>query len=155
MPFGLCNAPATFQRCMFSIFSEYIENIIEVFMDDFSVYGSSFDDCLKKLTLILKRCIETNLVLNWKKCHFMINQGIVLEHVISNKGLEVDKAKIDICVFYHLPLLWERVVLLLDMQVFIGGSSRTSQRYLGHFVAYSKKKYLSNLMRIAWRILRS
>ena len=49
MPFGLCNAPATCQRCMFSIFSEYIENIIEVFMDDFSVYGSSFDDCLKTL----------------------------------------------------------------------------------------------------------
>ena len=64
MPFGLCNAPATFQRCVFSIFSEYIENIIEVFMDDFSVYGSSFDDCLKNLTLILKKCIETNLVLN-------------------------------------------------------------------------------------------
>ncbi|KAL5579862.1 hypothetical protein UlMin_012304 [Ulmus minor] len=80
---------------MFSIFSEYIENIIEVFMDDFSVYGSSFDDCLKNLTLILKRCIETNLVLNWEKCHFMVNQGIVLGHVISNEGLEVDKAKID------------------------------------------------------------
>ncbi|KAL5575536.1 hypothetical protein UlMin_017235 [Ulmus minor] len=95
MPFGLCNAPATFQRCMFSIFSEYIENIIEVFMDDFSVYGCSFDNCLKNLTLILKRCIETNLVLNWEKCHFMVNQGIVLGHVISNEGLEVDKAKID------------------------------------------------------------
>ncbi|KAL5564880.1 hypothetical protein UlMin_028044 [Ulmus minor] len=81
---------------MFSIFSEYIENIIEVFMDDFSVYRSSFDDCLKNLTLILKRCIETNIVLNWEKCHFMVNEGIVLGHVISNKGLEVDKAKIDI-----------------------------------------------------------
>ena len=96
MPFGLCNAPATFQRCMFSIFSEYIDNIIEVFMDDFSVYGSSFDNFLKNLTLIVKRCIETNLVLNWEKCHFMVNQGIVLGHVISKKGLEVDKAKIDI-----------------------------------------------------------
>ncbi|XP_027124316.2 uncharacterized protein [Coffea arabica] len=67
MPFGLCNAPATFQRCMISIFSEYVERIIEVFMDDFSVYGDSFDDCLDNLTLILKRCIETNLVLNWEK----------------------------------------------------------------------------------------
>ncbi|XP_027171986.1 uncharacterized protein LOC113771612 [Coffea eugenioides] len=55
MPFGLCNAPATFQRCMISIFSEYVERIIEVFMDDFSVYGDSFDDCLDNLTLILKR----------------------------------------------------------------------------------------------------
>ena len=69
-------------------------------MDDFSVYESSFDECLKNLTLIFKRCIETNLVLNWEKYHFMVNQGIVLGHVISNKGLEVDKAKIDITAFH-------------------------------------------------------
>ena len=66
MPFGLCNAPATFQRCMVSIFSDYVENIIEVFMDDFSVYGDSFDRCLENLALVLKRCMETNLVLNWE-----------------------------------------------------------------------------------------
>ena len=48
MPFGLCNAPATFQRCMTSIFSDFCENIVEVFMDDFSVYGKYFDDCLSK-----------------------------------------------------------------------------------------------------------
>ncbi|CAN6552280.1 unnamed protein product [Malus baccata var. baccata] len=71
MPFGLCNDPATFQRCMVSIFSDYVERIIEIFMDDFSVFGSSFDNCLDNLTLILKRCVETNLVLNWEKCHFM------------------------------------------------------------------------------------
>ena len=64
MPFGLCNAPATFQRCMMAIFSEFIENIMEVFMDDFSVYGSSFDDCLNNLSKVLQRCDETNLVLN-------------------------------------------------------------------------------------------
>nr|XP_027068970.1 uncharacterized protein LOC113694266 [Coffea arabica] len=96
MPFGLCNAPATFQRCMVSIFSEYVEKIIEVFMDDFSVYGDSFDTCLDNLKLILIRCIETNLVLNWKKCHFMVEHGIVLGHIVSSKGIEVDKAKIDI-----------------------------------------------------------
>ncbi|XP_024200629.1 uncharacterized protein K02A2.6-like, partial [Rosa chinensis] len=78
MPFGLCNAPGTFQRCMLSIFSEYIENIIEVFMDDFSVFGKDFDTCLENLGLILERCVETNLVLNWEKCHFMVTQGIVL-----------------------------------------------------------------------------
>ena len=64
MPFGLCNAPTTFQRCVVSIFSEYVENIIKVFMDDFSVFSDSFDACLQNLTLVLKRCIETNLVLN-------------------------------------------------------------------------------------------
>ncbi|CAM8910902.1 unnamed protein product [Rhodiola kirilowii] len=66
MPFGLCNAPGTFQRCMMAIFLEFIEEIMEVFMDDFSVYGSSFDDCLANLAKVLKRCIETNLVLNWE-----------------------------------------------------------------------------------------
>ncbi|KAM1727616.1 hypothetical protein ACFX12_018227 [Malus domestica] len=101
MPFGLCNAPATFQMCMVSIFSEFVEKIIEVFMDDFSVFGDSFDACLNNLTLILQRCIETNLVLNWEKCHFMVKQGIVLGHIISEKGIEVDKSKIDLV--RHLP----------------------------------------------------
>ncbi|CAL8089530.1 unnamed protein product [Prunus armeniaca] len=101
MPFGLCNAPATFQRCMVSIFSDFVEKIIEVFMDDFSVFGDSFDGCLTNLTLILKRCIETNLVLNWEKCHFMVKQGIVLGHIVSEKGIEVDKSKIGLV--RHLP----------------------------------------------------
>ncbi|CAN6712838.1 unnamed protein product [Malus baccata var. baccata] len=101
MPFGLCNAPATFQRCMVSIFSDYVEKIIEVFMDDFSVFGESFDNYLDNLTLILKRCVKTNLVLNWEKCHFMVKQGIVLGHIVSEKGIEVDKSKIDLV--RHLP----------------------------------------------------
>ncbi|CAL8085223.1 unnamed protein product [Prunus armeniaca] len=101
MPFGLCNAPATFQRCMVSIFSDFVEKIIEVFMDDFSVFGDSFNGCLTNLTLILKRCIETNLVLNWEKCHFMVKQGIVLGHIVSEKGIEVDKSKIGLV--RHLP----------------------------------------------------
>ena len=64
MPFGLCNAPATFQRCMMAIFSDFYEKIVEVFMDDFSIYGSSFDDRLSNLDRVLQRCEETNLVLN-------------------------------------------------------------------------------------------
>ncbi|KAM1881688.1 hypothetical protein ACFX13_003264 [Malus domestica] len=103
MPFGLCNAPATFQRCMVSIFSDFIEKIIEVFMDDFSVFGDSFDGCLENLTLILKRCVETNLVLNWEKCHFMVKQGIVLGHIVSQRGIEVDKSKIDLVRYLPSP----------------------------------------------------
>ena len=64
-------------------------------MDDFSVYGSSFDDCLSNLDRVLQRCKDTNLVLNWEKCHFMVNEGIVLGHKISERGIEVDKAKVD------------------------------------------------------------
>ncbi|XP_042067440.1 uncharacterized protein LOC121810774 [Salvia splendens] len=94
MSFGLCNAPATFQRCMMSIFHDMVEDIMEVFMDDFSVFGSSYDHCLDNLTRVLQRCEETNLVLNWEKCHFMVRDGIVLGHKISAAGLEVDRAKI-------------------------------------------------------------
>lgn len=95
MPFGLCNAPVTFQRCMMSIFSDMVEQSIEVFMDDFSVFGDSFDLCLNNLVLVLKRCVENNLVLNWEKYHFMVQEGIVLGHKVSAKGIEVDKAKIE------------------------------------------------------------
>ena len=63
MPFGLCNAPATFQRCMTAIFSDFCEKIVEVFMDDFSVYGTSFDDCLSNLDLVLQRCEQSCLEL--------------------------------------------------------------------------------------------
>ncbi|KAL4285180.1 hypothetical protein GQ457_16G020340 [Hibiscus cannabinus] len=96
MPFGLCNAPATFQRCMTAIFSDLNEDCLEIFMDDFSTFGEDFDNCLSNLEKVLKRCKETNLVLNWEKCHFMVDEGIVLGHKISSKGMEVDKAKIEV-----------------------------------------------------------
>ncbi|PWA99517.1 hypothetical protein CTI12_AA005950 [Artemisia annua] len=95
MPFGLCNAPATFQRCMMAIFHDMIESSMEVFMDDFSVFGNTFDACLNNLKNMLSRCEATNLVLNWEKCHFMVREGIVLGHKISKLGMEVDKAKIE------------------------------------------------------------
>ncbi|CAA7051075.1 unnamed protein product [Microthlaspi erraticum] len=103
MPFGLCNAPATFQRCMTSIFSDLIEEMVEVFMDDFSVYGASFSSCLSNLCRVLQRCEETNLVLNWEKCHFMVREGIVLGHKISEKGIELDRAKVDVMLQLPVP----------------------------------------------------
>ena len=95
MPFGLCNAPGTFQRCMMAIFSDMVEKTIKIFMDDFSVLGNSFDNCLENMRSVLVRCEETNLVLNWEKCHFTIQEGIVLGHRISARGIEVDRAKIE------------------------------------------------------------
>lgn len=71
---------------MVSIFSDMVEQFLEVFLDDISVFGGSFDDCLSNLEKVLIRCQDKNLVLNWKKCHFMI----------SSKGLKVDKAKIEL-----------------------------------------------------------
>nr|GEW76731.1 reverse transcriptase domain-containing protein [Tanacetum cinerariifolium] len=96
MPFGLCNAPGTFQRCMIAIFHDMIEKTMEVFMDDFSVFGDSFSSCLSNLDKMLKRCEDTNLVLNWEKCHFMSKEGIVLGHKISKSRIEVDRAKVDV-----------------------------------------------------------
>ncbi|GKA97298.1 reverse transcriptase domain-containing protein [Tanacetum coccineum] len=81
---------------MMAIFHDMIEKTMEVFMDDFSVFGDSFDSCLSNLEKMLKRCEDTNLVLNWEKCHFMCREGIVLGHKISKSGIEVDRAKVDV-----------------------------------------------------------
>ncbi|KAH9770207.1 hypothetical protein KPL71_012301 [Citrus sinensis] len=96
MPFGLCNAPATIQRCMMFIFYDMVEQTLEIFMDDFSVFGETYGNYLHNLEEVLKRCEMTNLVLNWEKCHFMVQEGIVLGHKISKDGIEVDKAKIEV-----------------------------------------------------------
>ncbi|XP_062080347.1 uncharacterized protein LOC133785106 [Humulus lupulus] len=73
-------------------------------MDEFSVYGSSFDTCLTNLEMVLRRCEESHLVLNWEKCHFMVNEGIVLGHKISKKGIEVDWAKISTIENFPPPI---------------------------------------------------
>ncbi|KAD6795961.1 hypothetical protein E3N88_06857 [Mikania micrantha] len=80
---------------MVAIFQDMIETSIEVFMGDFSMFGSSFDHCLQNLDRMLARCVETNLMLNWEKCHFMVTEGIVLGHKISRDGIEVDISKIE------------------------------------------------------------
>ncbi|GKC08974.1 reverse transcriptase domain-containing protein, partial [Tanacetum coccineum] len=96
MPFSLCNAPATFQRCMLAIFHDMIEESVKVFMENFSVFRSSFDHCLNNLDKMLQRYKDAHLILNWEKCHFMVKEGIALGHKVSEAGLEVDKAKIKI-----------------------------------------------------------
>nr|GEY54584.1 reverse transcriptase domain-containing protein [Tanacetum cinerariifolium] len=96
MPFGLCNAPGTFQRCMLAIFHDMVEKTMEVFMDEFSIFGNSFENCLSRLDKMLQRCEDTNLSLNWEKSHFMVKEGIVIGHKISKNGIEVDKAKLDV-----------------------------------------------------------
>ncbi|GJZ59422.1 DNA-directed DNA polymerase, partial [Tanacetum coccineum] len=96
MPFGLCNAPGTFQRCMLAIFHDMIEESVQVFMDDFSVFESSFDHYLNNLDKMLQRCKDSHLVLNWEKCHFMVEEGILLGHKVSQACLKADKAKIDV-----------------------------------------------------------
>ena len=81
---------------MMSMFSNFTKEVMEIFMDDFTVYGSSFEHCLQNLRTVLHRCQDKNLALNWEKFHFMVTEGIVLGHRISAAGLEVDQAKVSI-----------------------------------------------------------
>ncbi|GKA07282.1 reverse transcriptase domain-containing protein [Tanacetum coccineum] len=122
MPFRLCNASATFQRCILAIFHDMIKESVEVFKDDFSVFGNSFEKCLNNLEKMLQHCKDAHLVLNWEKCHFMVKEGIVLRHKGFGAGLEVEKSNIDI--ISKLPPLPISKVLeaFLDMLVFIGDS---------------------------------
>ena len=95
MSFGLCNAPV--------IFSDFIGESMEVFMDDFSVFGPSFDACLEHLTQIIDVCVKKRLVFSWEKSHFMVREGIMLGHLVSSKGLEVDKPKVEVIQDIALP----------------------------------------------------
>ncbi|GJY74582.1 reverse transcriptase domain-containing protein [Tanacetum coccineum] len=144
MPFGLCNAPATFQRCILAIFHDMIKESIKVFMDDFSVFGDSFEKCLNNLDKMLQRCKDAHLVLNWEKCHFMVKEGIVLGHKVSSAGLEVDKAKIDV-ISKHPPPTNIKVGVVLDfanyLVVDIIPKGMTYQQ---------KSKFFSNLKHYFW-----
>ena len=103
MSFGLCNALTTFQRCLMSMFSYLVEEAMEIFMDDFLVYGSSFEKCLENLETVLQRCQDKNLALNWEKCNVMVIEGIILGHKISATGLEVDQEKVSVIKTLLLP----------------------------------------------------
>jgi hypothetical protein len=81
---------------MMAIFPDLVKKVMEVFMDGFSVYSKTFEDCLANLDKVLKRCQMGDLVLNWEKCHFMVQEVIVLGHKNLEKGIELDKAKIEV-----------------------------------------------------------
>ncbi|GKC31851.1 DNA-directed DNA polymerase, partial [Tanacetum coccineum] len=111
-----------------TIFHDMVEDFMEVFMDDFSVFGNSFDCCLANLDRMLARCEETNLVLNWGKCHFMVKEGIVLRHKISGAGIEVDRAKINVIAKLPYPTNVKEV-----------------RSFLGHARFYRSKEGAENL----------
>ena len=94
MPFGLCNAAATFQECVLKIFDNFVKKTMGILMDDFVVYGTTFENCLCNLNKVLQRCKDTNLVLNWECCRFRVREGIVFGHKVSEKCIEVDDSRI-------------------------------------------------------------
>nr|GEW07007.1 putative reverse transcriptase domain, aspartic peptidase domain protein [Tanacetum cinerariifolium] len=98
-------------KCMLAIFHDMVEKTMEVFMDDFSVFRNSFENCVSRLDKMLQRCEDTNLSLNWEKSHFMVKEGIVLGHKISKNGIEVDKAKFDVIAKLPHPTTVKGTVL--------------------------------------------
>ena len=155
MPFGLCNAPATFQRCMLSIFSDLVEEIMEIFMDDFSMFGRSFDSCLENLKRVLERCIEIDLVLNWEKCHFMVTSGIFLGHKISSAGIEVDQAKLAIIEKLPYPKDAKGVRSFLGHAGFYRGSFETSRILASHYAPCLRRRRSSYSQTNAKRLSQS
>ncbi|CAN1293896.1 Retrovirus-related Pol polyprotein from transposon 17.6 [Linum perenne] len=135
IPFGLCNAPATFQRCMMAIFDGLIGEVMEVFMDDFSVYGDSFTQGLANLEKVLKKCEDTHLALSWEKSYFMVGEGIVLGHKISKEGIKVDPAKIDTIANLPPPI-----------------SVRSVRSFLGHAGFY--RRFIKDFSKIALPLTR-
>ena len=113
LAFGLCNALATFQRVVISIFSYISVDCLEIYMNDFTTFGKTFEEAQENLDKVLQRCKDYNLFLNSEKC-FMMMQGVVLGHFISPKGIEVDPAKIEVISTLSVP------TKLKDVRSFFG-----------------------------------
>ncbi|RDX78245.1 Retrovirus-related Pol polyprotein from transposon opus, partial [Mucuna pruriens] len=109
---------------MLNIFSNLLEECMQVFMDNFMMYADTFEACLGNLSRVLKRCMETNLVLNYEKYHFIVTEGIILGYLVSNRGIEVDKANIDVITSLPKP------ALVQDVYSFLG--------YAGFYRNFSK-----------------
>ena len=126
---------------MTTIFSDFYEKIVEVFMDDFFVYGTSFDDCLSNLDRVLQRCEQTNLVLNWEKCHFMVNEGIAFGYKFLNEVLRQIKLKLMQSRKWHVLKILKVFVVSSVMLVSIGGLLKTSLKFLGLLLIFYERMF--------------
>ncbi|RDX74484.1 Retrovirus-related Pol polyprotein from transposon opus, partial [Mucuna pruriens] len=130
---------------MISIFSDLLEQCVEVFMDDFTIYAESFDACLENLSRVLTRCIQTNMVLNFENFHLMVTEGIMLGHLVSSREIEVNKAKVDIITSLPNP------ASMRGVRSFLGhaGFYRTSTRLPCLCPTCYKKRWILSLTKPA------
>ena len=155
MLFGLHNAPATFQRCMSAIFHGFCEKIVEVLMDDFSIYGTSFDNCLHNLDKGWQRCEETNLVLNWEKCHFMVDEGIVLGIKSLKEALKLTELRLRRLRKFLTPKMSKVFVVFLVMPVTIEGLLKISLKFQSLLRMFFKRIYhlfFRMIVRKLWKL---
>ena len=114
MPFGLTNAPSTFQRLMLHAFKEYLHIFLEIFMDDLCVHSLHRHEHIEHLRLVFEKCRVYRICLNPEKCNFMVRQGKILGHIVSENGISTDEEKIRVIVELPRPLNAKGV------QVFMG-----------------------------------
>lgn len=95
--------PATFQRAILGIFSDLLNDCLEIFMDNFTPYGDVFETSLVNLEKVLEHFVRTNVALSIEKCHMMMNEGIALGHLISANGIKVDPTKIEVILKIPTP----------------------------------------------------
>ncbi|GKF17269.1 reverse transcriptase domain-containing protein [Tanacetum coccineum] len=142
---------------MVAIFHDMIEKTMEVFMDDFLVFGDSFSSCLTYLDMMLKRCEDTNLVLNWEKCYFMVKEGIVLGHKISKSGIKVDRAKVDVISKLPPPTTIKRIRSFLGhvgfYRIFIKDFSKIA-RPMTHLLEKNTPFFFSSECQSSFEILK-
>lgn len=117
LPFGLCNAPTTFQWEVLGIFFDLTHDCVEIYMENFTVYGQTLEEALCNLEKVLTICKETNLPLSNEKCYMVQIEGIVLGHHISVESIKVDPAKIEVIVNLAVPKRQKRYKVSLGMLV--------------------------------------
>jgi hypothetical protein len=113
MAFGLCNGSGTFQRIMMIIFQEFLWKFLEIFIDNFCVFSSK-EDHFEHLRLTFEKCRESSLCLHPEKCFFGMQQGVLLGHIVSSKGVEVDKDKIQCIARLQVPRDMSELRAFLD-----------------------------------------
>jgi len=114
MPFGLKNAPATFQHFINDVLGDYLDEFVISYIDVILIYSENLDDHHKHVRLVLKKLLENHLFINLEKCEFDVNETTFLGYVISSDGIKMDKDKV------KAVLDWPVLKNVKEVQSFIG-----------------------------------